>query len=423
MKEKWSPWMMVGSYSLLGICFPAAVTQFSLLVPDMAAILHIDIRTVLLADSLRAVCLVIAIFLSGYVYRRLGSWKTICLGLLMQILPQFLIPLALRLQIVPLFFLFKAVQGFNAVAFPVYLSNIAVRVSPNKAGLATSIFNGSFMAGAGIGAWLSGRLLFLLGWQNTFYFLGFLCLILAVPALYFTLYFEGLSGTGKIRMDKIDKNERTIQNDVYGGIIGNPLIWLLILALSANTWVMQTITVDMPVYLHLGEIAKTQSGSLMLAIGLVTVIASIGAGAVSDFFAGHSVNPVRGRSMIMAGGYMLGTAAILIFAFLGYGNFGLLALFACFMTAGVSWAAGVFWALPSLLFNKHKNLAATAFCSGASNIVNPLAPFVSGVVLGSAGHWKTAWLICAAISLVSFATTLIISQKRPQNRRYVFAPE
>jgi predicted MFS family arabinose efflux permease len=379
----------------------------------MAAVLDIDIRTVLLADSLRAVCLVIGMFLSGYVYRRLGSWKTICLGLLMQILPQFLIPLALRLQIIPLFFIFKAFQGFNAVAFPVYLSNIAVCVSANKAGLATSIFNGSFMAGAGVGAWLSGKLLLFLDWQKTFYFLGFLCLILAIPALYYTMYFKRTSGVDKPHMDK---NEGNTKNGVYSGIAGNPLIWLLILALSANTWVAQTITVDMPVYLHLGEITKIQSGNLMLAISLVTVISSIGAGAVSDFFAGRSVNPLRTRGMIMAGGYLLGTAAIPVFTFLQYSSFGLLALFACLMTAGVSWAAGVFWALPSLLFTKNKNLAATAFCSGASNIVNPLAPFISGVLLGSAGYWKAAWLLCAGISLISFAATLIISGKKPQNR-------
>jgi predicted MFS family arabinose efflux permease len=410
MKKMLSPWALVGSYSLLGVCFPAAVTQFSLLAPDMAVILDIDIRTILLADSLRAVCLVIGMFLSGYVYRRLGGWKTICLGLLLQILPQFLIPLALRLHSIPLFFLFKALQGFNAVAFPVYLSNIAICVSANKAGLATSVFNGSFMAGAGVGAWLSGKLLLFLDWQMTFYFLGFLCLVLAVPALYFTLYFKGPCGFDKPRVAE----EGAAKNGVYSGIAGNSLIWLLILALSANTWVAQTITVDMPVYLHLGEITKTQSGNLMLAISLVTVIASIGAGAVSDFFAGRSVNPVRSRGIIMAGGYLLGAAAIPVFTFLPYGSFGLLALFACLMTAGVSWAAGVFWALPSLLFTKDKNLAATAFCSGASNIVNPLAPFISGVVLGSAGYWKAAWILCAGISLVSFAATLIISRKKPQ---------
>jgi hypothetical protein len=114
--------------------------------------------------------------------------------------------------------------------------------------------------------------LLLLDWQGTFCFPGFICLALALPALYFTLGFKERFVTDEGQID-----EKKGKNGVYQDVIGNPLIWLLILALSANARVTQTVTVDMPVNLHPGQIARTQGGSLMPAISLVMIISSVGA--------------------------------------------------------------------------------------------------------------------------------------------------
>ena len=56
------PWILVVSYSLLGVCFPAAVTQFSMVVDTLAAQMNLPQQTIMMADSLRAVCLVLQCF-------------------------------------------------------------------------------------------------------------------------------------------------------------------------------------------------------------------------------------------------------------------------------------------------------------------------------------------------------------------------
>jgi hypothetical protein len=169
----------------------------------------------------------------------------------------------------------------------------------------------------------------------------------------------------------------------------------------------------MPVYLDFTRISKVLTGNLMLACSLVTITASIIAGGVSDFFAVRSRNPVRSRSFVLAGGYGLSAAAAVLFTLIPKDHFGLLAFAVCLMVFGSSWAAGVFWALPSLLFTREATLGVAAFCSGASNIVNPLAPFVTGVLLGSAGHWALGWLVCGIISLVSLGAALTVSGEKP----------
>ena len=180
------PWVLVVCYSLLGLFFPAAVTQYSMVVGDVAEALHVPQQTVLLADNVRAVCLVCAMFLANFMYRKLGLQKTMALGLLFQILPQFVIPLAIRGGFLPALFVLKGMQGLNSMAFPLYISTITLWISERYAGLATAIFNGSFAAGSGVGSWIAGKIVPAFGWEASFYVVGGICLLFAVPVLLIT---------------------------------------------------------------------------------------------------------------------------------------------------------------------------------------------------------------------------------------------
>lgn len=402
--KKIYPWLLVISYSAMGVFFPAAVTQYSMVVGNIAEALAVDSQTVLIADTLRAVCLVTAMFASGFIYNKFGLRKTMFFGIVCQIAPQFLIPLAISVKSLPLLFLFKALQGVNAMAFPLYISTITLWIEQRYAGLATAIFNGSFVAGSGVGAWLAGIIIPTLGWQASFYAIGGICALFAVPALIITRDKPRSIKTTAVKKEK----------GIYGPIIRQPVTWMLIAGLFANTWVSQAVTVDMSVYANGLGYEPGKTGALMLAISFVTVISSVFAGGVSDAFASKSKNSVKTRSFIMALGYLLSFAAAIILPFASEKGFIILVLSACAMMFGASWSGGVFWALPVELYSKDENVAGTAFCSGASNIPNPIAPAVVGVMLGAQGHWTAAWITCAIASAVSFAASLLLMK---QNKR------
>lgn len=396
------PWLLVVCYSLLGIFCPAAVTQFSMVVGDLAQALAVDAQTVLLADTCRAICLVTAMFLTNFAYRKLGLRGTIALGLAFQALPQFLIPFAVSIRSLPLFFVTKAAQGLNAMAFPLYISTITMWIDPRYTALATAIFNGSFAAGSGVGAWISGKLVPALGWRASFYVIGVMVAVLAVPVLLFT-------------RDRPRPEAEALSRHSSGGylsIIRQPVTWLLILALLANTWVTQAITVDMSVYTSGIGYTQGETGDLMLMISVVTVVSSILAGGVSDFFAVRTARQVRSRSLVMAAGYVLSAAAAVVLPAAGAAGYLPLAAASCAMMFGVSWAAGVFWALPSQVYSSEEQVAGTAFCSGATNVPNPIAPMVVGVMLGTHGHWTAAWMTCAAVSAVSLLASLLLSRRK-----------
>jgi len=401
-EKKYYPWLLVLVYSMLGIFCPAAVTQFSMVVDDLAKALQVDQQIVLQADTCRAVCLVIAMFLSSYIYRRLGLRKTIALGLAFQALPQFIIPFAVSINSIPLFFIAKASQGLNAIAFPLYISAITMWIDKRYYALSTAIFNGSFTAGAGVGAWISGRIVPAMGWRSSFYIIGIMVVICSVPVLLLT-------------------RDRTVQNPaepeikhrgVYTNIVRNPVTWMCVFALLANTWVTQAVTVDMSVYSKSLNYSYSSIGNMMLIISAVTVISSIIAGAVSDAAAARSKNKIRARSIVMGAGYALSAAAAALIAPMAGVSFMALEITACMMMFGASWAIGVFWALPSEIYDPSDSVAGVAFCSGASNIPNPIASAVVGVVLGTRGYWGAAWMTCAATSVISLIASIMLSKQK-----------
>lgn len=400
-KNKSYPWLLVICYSLLGIFFPATVTQFSMVVNELAEALAVDSQVILLADTTRAICLVVAMFLSSYVYKRFGLRRTMALGLMFQILPQFLIPLAVGAQCIPLLFVFKGMQGFNAMAFPLYISTITLWMDERYTALATAVFNGSFVAGSGVGAWIAGKIVPALGWQASFFSVGGICLLFAIPALLITRdRKENISETA------VQKGEK---EKVYSSIIRQPVTWMLVFALIANTWVSQAVTVDMSVYANGIGYTYGQTGNLMLAISVVTVISSVLAGGVSDWFAVRAKSRLRSRCMVMGAGYGLSMIAAAVLPKAAALGFFSLSVTACAMMFGASWAAGVFWALPVEVYSREDNVAGTAFCSGASNIPNPIAPMVVGVMLGSNGHWMEGWMTCAAVSAMSLLASGILA--------------
>ena len=407
-------------YACLGLCMPSAITQYSMAAQELAAALGRDTQVVLLTDSLRAVCLVAALFISGYASRFLGRRRTICLGLAMQVAPQFLIPWAVGTGSLPLLFVCKGMQGLNAVAFPVYLAVIMQTAPPGSVGLYTAVFNGSFVAGAGAGAWLAGQIIPAFGWRASFYAIGVLCLFFAIPALAVTPSEQGTTSAnagalpkGAAPADASAPTEATMLPDkrqrrpLYASLMRSPVTWLLTLALSANTWVMQAVTVDMAVYTSAIGLPYSGTGALMFMISVVTVASSIIGGALSDFVASRSAHPLRVRARVMATGCLLCAVAALGLVFTASAGV-LLVVSSGLMVFGISWAGGAFWPLPPLVYTEEDAAASAAFCSGASNIVNPLAPLTVGVLLGSAGLWPLGWLTCSIAGVLGFTAAVAI---------------
>ncbi|MCY7008639.1 MFS transporter [Fusobacterium simiae] len=392
------PWILVTIYSLLGFCLPSTVTQFTMLIGTIAKKMQVSEQTVLLADTFRAVCLVTALFISSFLYKKFGLRKTILIGLCCQIIPQFILPIGIEHKNLFVLYIFKGMQGVNAIAFPLYISTITSWVDEKSKGFATSVFNGGFTAGAGLGAWVSGKVIPIFGWKISFYFLGIICIIIAIPVLLIT--------REKETENSFKKQSRNSSH--YNKIFKQKLTWMLVFSLLANTWITQAITVDMPIYSSYLGYSYNQIGTLMLIISIISIIFSIIGGIISDLYATKSINKVSSRVKVLSYGYAVAAVTCIILPFIANKGFLFTILIVSIIMLGVSWAQGVYWAIPSELYKVEDNVIITSICSGASNLVNPIAPMVVGVILGTRGLWKMAWITCAIIAILSMISALVI---------------
>lgn len=394
--RKYYPALLVGLYSLLGMTIPAAVSQFTMSVSEIASVMQIAEKTVLSAETTRATCLVFSMFLSNIFYQKIGLRKTIGLGVLFQVIPQFFLPAAIKAGSVPLLFLLKGLQGCNAIAFPLYISAILMWVDDAHTGFSTAFFNGSFVAGNGIGGWLAARAIPALGWEPAFYIIGTLCLLCAIPAVL-------LTAENKTKI-KQAAPKTPANKESYWQVAKMLVTWVVILASLSSSWVSQAVAVDLPLYTSYLQYNYAQSGNLMILVSLVTVLASVLAGLTSDKIAAASKNKLRTRCLVLSFGCLLSGAAGLMLPLLASKTFFLYCITVAAMVAGASWASGALWPIMNYVYTKDDVVAGTAFCSSAATVSNPVAPYVTGVIFGAIGLWKIAWWIAAAVSIISFGS-------------------
>ncbi len=398
-QKKLYPYILVITYSLLGLTLPASVTQFSLVVNEISSAMGLAQRTVLLTDTIRSLCLVIAMFLSNLCYHRFGLKKTIALGLAFQIAPQFFFPLAISLRSIALLSILKALQGLNSIAFPLYISSIVMWIDGKYKATATAVFNGSFYAGSGIGSWLAGYALEKYGLNASFYIIGALCLAFAVPAVIMTV-----DRYDELRTIKKPCSARTDE------IIRMPISWVLVFSLVANTWVNSAITVDFSVYSSAIGNTYTQTSRIMLFVSMAAILSSALSGAFSDWMSLQSNDILKARCRVQALGYIIAILSAVLMPLSADHSAVLLGITAFGMMFGANWASGVFYSLPSEVYSRELVVDGNGFCASAANVPNPISPAVVGVMLGTRGHWTAAWFCCAAVCALSLISTLSIPQ-------------
>ena len=237
---------------------------------------------------------------------------------------------------------------------------------------------------------------------------GILTVIFAIPAVIFTR--ENTNSTG-------NRNEGATNKLPDESITKYPALWVLIISLVAYTWVTQSVTVDMSIYSNYLNYSYSQTGTMMLLISVVTVISAISGGFVSDRFAEKAKNRVKARSNVLVIGYGITIIASFLLPLVASRNYVSFVICAVLMMFGVAWAQGVFWSIPPEMFSGKNLVKATSLCSGTSNIVNPIAPMVVGVLLGANGLWHLSWISCGVVCLISLLAA--VSLARIEHSKYI----
>lgn len=402
-------WYIVLISSLMGCSISSAFPQFSMTVSSVAEKTGLSESFLLTTDTLKSAAIVVAMLCSGFFYKKFGARITFIIALICIALPQFVIPYT---SVPALLIFWKLVQGFSSVIFPVFLLIIMDVISERQAGLATAVFNGIFYSGGGVGGTLAGFFIAKSGWLSSYFALGIIALVIGV--IWLLTVKDTTKDKASDAMEADNLNEEKVSSL---SLLKMPVVWLLILAFISTTFVIQAITVDLPLFSEWLGYNELESGKINTAVTIGLLAACLVSGQISDMVARRMSNKGRARILVMAIGPILIIVASLMLILLDLTNFGLFYATAFIFSFGGSWGLGTFYSILPEIFDEERLPIITGLAGGAGDMGMPLAPLLVGVVFGACGMWHLGWSVCIIISLLSIlACFLLLGNKKVRGK-------
>jgi|GEM_PF-3160973 len=368
----------------------ASVTAYSVAVPKKAEAIGVVRSDAALGVSIFLVGLALALIVGGMVIDRIGVKKTVLLGMLLLIVPQFLIPMITNFE---LLMVVRFVQGWALISWSAFMVSIMGWIPLKNKGLAAALFLGGSIGGSGIGGLIAGSLIPTMGYGAVFYVLGIL------PLLFLIIWMVSVKvpphmlpppGSEKIRVKRPKPN--------YRPMLKMPETWALAGIIVANMWLyfgMSGTTAQYGAFLgyETGAI-----GALTFSFTPACLIGAILAGFWADRRAKTARSPIVGRAFVLMVGLilaMIGSAFIPVLSPMSFMAFVGIISFVMFFNA---MAQGAYWAIPAETYPKELQAAGSTFSCGIGSLPKPLAPLVMAVVL--APLWDIAWWTTTVISIL-----------------------
>lgn len=191
-----------------------------------------------------------------------------------------------------------------------------------------------------------------------------------------------------------------------------PQVWLLIIGFFSTTYVLQAITVDLPIFSDFLGYDSAATGKIMTAVTIGMFLACLVSGKISDVYAGKSKNRAKARIYTLMIGPMIIILASLFLMIANLNNFFIFYFAAFFFSFGAAWGLGTFYSILPEMFDKETLPIITGFSGGIGDIGMPLAPLVVGVVFGFNGLWNLGWASCAILGVLSIIACLILCRQK-----------
>ncbi|HCJ58529.1 MAG TPA: hypothetical protein DHV55_15095 [Clostridiaceae bacterium] len=390
-------WYIVLISALAGCSISSAFSQFSATAVDLSLKSGLSVALLLTADTVKSAAIVAAMMCAGSIYRRVRLHLIFALAFVCAIVPQLFLPSVSSPA--ALIFL-KILQGLGAVVFPILIMISMQVVQPSQSGFASAVFVGLFNCGGGAGGMIAGFLGPKFGWESSYYVLAM------IQAAIGTVWLITVKTNDFRHTSSSSASRRSSFR-----LLLSPQVWLLILAFLSTTYVLQAVTVGIPLFsMWIGygdwETAQISSAALM-----GTLISCLVSGKISDMLALRSQNRAKARLTVLMLGSLLIALASCLFIFLDLSSFPIFYLCVLLICFASSWGLGTFYAILPELYNNSDLPLVTGFAGGVGDIGMPLAQFIVVVMFGTRGLWEWGWGTCALTAAISISACIVLLLK------------
>lgn len=396
--NKVKAWYIVFINAFVGCAIASTFPQFSMTVSNLSLKSGIPESILLTSDTVKSCGIVVAMLVSGFLYNKFGARKIFIYSLLSAIIPQLIFP---HLTQIWLLMILKFIQGTCSVIFPVFLVIIMEWVDDKNVGLSTAIFNGIFYGGGGIGGTIAGIVIANSDWETSYYAMAAIQLVISI--IWLVTVKEKPKAAAQI-YEEID----VIEDKPKKNLLFTKEIWLLSLSLIATTWIVQAITVDMPLFSQSLGFSDLETGKILTAVTIGMIVSCLVSGRASDYFASKANRKGISRIFVLMFGYLLVIIAVLFIIFANTDNFMVLYIAALMLTFGGSWGLGSFYSILPEIYDEKTVPVVTGITGGIGDAGMPIAPMVVGVAFGIRGMWNIGWLTCAGIAGISILAAFVL---------------
>lgn len=403
-------WYVVFISAFMGCTIAAAFPQFSMTVAELAVKMDVSEQVLLASDTVKAMAIVIAMLISGFAYKKFGAKITFIFAIAATAIPQFILP---HVQSVEILMALKVLQGLSSIIFPIFLLIIMDSIENSQTGLATAIFNGVFYGGGGIGGTFAGIFIAKSGWISSFYAVGILEIAVGLIWL-FTVTDKSKNKNKAIERGTNDDAEN-LGAPSTAKLLLMPKVWLLIVGFFSTTFVIQALTVDMPIFSSFLGYNEIETGSIMTAVTIGMIVSCLVSGKSSDMLASRAKNKAKARIYMLALGPAIIIISCLFLILADLSSFTVFYAAVLFVSFGAAWGLGTFYSILPEMFDDETLPIVTGVSGGVGDLGMPLAPMVVGVAFGFNGLWNMGWASCIVLAVLSIAACFILTRSKAIN--------
>jgi MFS family permease len=334
-------------------------------------------------------------FVMGHFVDRWGANRMMALGFLVWSLATVLTGAATGFAMLLAMRLLLGVG--ESVMFPASSKILAQHLPEHARGFANGLMNASMRWGSAIGTFGGGLLMARYGWRSAFIAIGVVSL-LWLPAW---SRWRAPEGRTAAHVDAVTPGfaailrKRAFWGAASGHFCANYLVYFLM------SW--------LPYYLvHERNLSMAAMSVAAGALWVVDSLSSVATGTITDMCIRRGASPTTARKWAMALGFTLAAVSLVGCAFAGEYTY-LAWLIACAVGSGTA-NAGTF-AFAQTLAGPHAAGKWVGLQNGIANMAGVTGPALSGFLVDWTGHFATAFVVAAVITLGgAFAWCLGVSE-------------
>jgi MFS family permease len=274
----------------------------------------------------------------------------------------------------------------ESAGFPSVAKIMAAIVPAKGLGTANGIVALGYLSGPVVGTIVGGLLMARYGWRSAFWVFGALSLLWLLP-------WSRVAGQVRTAVRTSEEDSPT-----WWMVLKQPALWGTALGLFSSNYVFYFMLSWLPSYLQT-ERGFSLVGMAWVATGayLVNAISAFVAGWAIDRFLARGGSANVGYKSVMAAAH-LGSVVCMLTMAMGSPRLALISLFIYQALCGAS-SPGVY-AMCQILAGPRASGRWVGIQNSLGNLPGIVAPWLTGFIIQTTGHYTNAFVVAAAVSLL-----------------------